>query len=39
MDAIRFVVITNNVILNRSCGDMKGEASYVKSLLGMYLRL
>ena len=28
----RFVVITNDVILNRSCRDMKVGTSYVNSL-------
>ena len=32
MDAIRSVVSINDMILNRSCRDMRVEASYVKSL-------
>ena len=32
MNAVRFVVITNNLIVNSSCGDIKVGASYVKSL-------
>ena len=32
MDVAHFVVSTNDVILNRSCRDMKVEASYVNSL-------
>ena len=32
VDAVCFVVSTNDVILNRSCRDMKVETSYVKSL-------
>ena len=32
MDAVHFVVNINNVILNRSCRDMKVGASYVKGL-------
>ena len=32
IDATRFIVSTNNVILNRSCSDMQMGASYVKSL-------
>ena len=32
MDAARFVVSTNDVIHNRSCGEMKVGASYLKSV-------
>ena len=32
MDVTRFLVSTNKVILNPSCGDMEVSASYVKSL-------
>ena len=32
MDATRFVVSTNDVILNRLCRDIEVGVSYVKSL-------
>ena len=32
MDAVCFIVSTNDVIMNCSCGDMKMKPSYVKSL-------
>ena len=32
MNAARFVISINDVILNCSCRDIKVEASYVKSL-------